>query len=75
VIAKNGITSDSMTKAMALMEPEKSAETDRNRRRSTYAATLLVRKTERGEEVLESKRLAGYLGNNRAACACGRLIK
>jgi thiamine biosynthesis lipoprotein len=58
VIAKHGITSDSMTKAMALMEPDKALKLIET---IGGAATLIIRKTDTGEDVLESKRLAGYL--------------
>jgi thiamine biosynthesis lipoprotein len=58
VIARHGITSDSMTKAVALLDPNKALELIEQ---TPEAATLIVVKTEKGEEVRESKRLSQYL--------------
>jgi thiamine biosynthesis lipoprotein len=58
VIARHGITSDSMTKPVALLEAQKALELIEQ---TPDAATLIVVKTDKGEEVLESKRLSEYL--------------
>ncbi len=58
VIAPKGILADSMTKAVALLEPEKVKELIE---KTEGAAALIVRKSDSGEEVLETPRLAKYL--------------
>ena len=58
VIARRGITSDSMTKVVALLDPDKAiAIIDQ----TPDAATLMVVKSDKGEEVRKSKRLSQYL--------------
>ncbi len=58
VIARHGITSDSMTKPVALLDPEKALALIEQ---TPDAAALIVVKTDKGEEVRESKRLSQYL--------------
>jgi thiamine biosynthesis lipoprotein len=58
VIARRGITSDSMTKVASIATPEKAiALFDK----LDGLATLIVVKTEKGEEVFASKRFADYI--------------
>jgi thiamine biosynthesis lipoprotein len=58
VVARHGITSDSMTKAVALLEPDKALALIEQ---SPAAAALIVLQTDHGEEELKSKRFAQYL--------------
>src|SRR5204863_5005962 len=58
VIARRGITSDSMTKAVALLDPDKALALIEQ---TPEAAALIVTKTDGGEDVRESRRLAHYL--------------
>src|SRR5262249_39080415 len=58
VIARHGITSDSMTKAVALLEPHNALALIEQ---APDAAALIVVQTDHGEESRESKRLALYL--------------
>jgi thiamine biosynthesis lipoprotein len=58
VIARRGITSDSMTKVASVLAPEKAlALIDK----LDGVSTLIVHKTEKGEDVVESKHFADYL--------------
>jgi len=58
VIARRGITSDSMTKVASILPAEKAIELFD---KMEGIATLIVRKTEKGEEALASKRFDEYL--------------
>jgi thiamine biosynthesis lipoprotein len=58
VIARHGITSDSMTKAVALLDPDKAlALIDQ----TPDAAALIVIKTDTGEDMRQSKRFSRFL--------------
>lgn len=59
VVAKNGITSDSMTKAVMLMDPAKALELIEA---TPETATLIITLNDDGKEIVQmSKRLASYL--------------
>jgi thiamine biosynthesis lipoprotein len=58
VIAKHGIDSDPLTKAVMLLPPERALKLIDG---IDGAAALIVKKTETGEEVTESSRLRGFL--------------
>lgn len=58
VVAKNGITADSMTKAVILLEPDLALKLIEN---LDGAATRIVRMTGKGEDLIESKRWTDYL--------------
>jgi len=58
VIAKHGLTSDPMTKAVMLMPPERAVKLIDG---IDGAAALIVKQNETGEEVIESKRLKEFL--------------
>ena len=58
VIARRGISADSMTKMASIFPPEKAIEVID---KMDGVATLIVRKTEKGEEVFASKRFKDYL--------------
>jgi thiamine biosynthesis lipoprotein len=58
VIARRGITSDSMTKVASVLPPEKALAIIE---KLDGVSTLIVHKTEKGEEVYESKHFGEYL--------------
>ena len=58
VVARKGITSDSMTKALSILPPEKGLKLIED---IDGAAALIVKVVDRGEDVIPSKRFAGYL--------------
>jgi thiamine biosynthesis lipoprotein len=58
VIARRGITSDSMTKVASILPAEKAIELFD---KMEGIATLIVRKTDKGEEAFASKRFDAYL--------------
>src|SRR5262249_10267591 len=58
VIARHGITSDSLTKAVALLDPEKALPLIEE---TPDTAALIIVQAERGEEVRESKRFAQHV--------------
>jgi FAD:protein FMN transferase len=60
VVAPRGIQSDSLTKMASILPPD---EAIRNIETVDGAATLIVVKTEKGEDVKQSKRFAGFLAN------------
>jgi len=58
VIARRGISADSMTKMASIFPPEKAIELID---KMDGVATLIVRKTDEGEDVFASKRFGDYL--------------
>jgi thiamine biosynthesis lipoprotein len=63
VIARRGITSDSMTKVASILPAEKALGI--LERTQGVLAVLIIRKTESAEETFESKRFVEYLWNPR----------
>jgi FAD:protein FMN transferase len=61
VIAKQGIYADSLTKMASILAAEKAVEKIET---IDGAATLIVVKTDKGEDVHQSKRFAGYLAKD-----------
>lgn len=61
VVAKQGIYADSLTKMASILPAEKAVE---KIEAIDGAATLIVVKTEKGEDVHQSKRFAGYLAKD-----------
>jgi FAD:protein FMN transferase len=61
VVARRGIEADSLTKMASILPADKAVEKIES---VEGAATLIVVKTAKGEEVKESKRFAGYLAKD-----------
>ena len=61
VVARRGIQADSLTKMASILPADKAIEKIET---IDGAATLIVVKTAKGEEVKESKRFAGYLAKD-----------
>jgi thiamine biosynthesis lipoprotein len=61
VVARHGIEADSLTKVASILPADKAVEKIDS---IEGAATLIVVKTAKGEEVKQSKRFAGYLAKD-----------